>query len=106
MIECPSCEDAVLLQAMERVRHGDSDAFEVIYYHCVGKVQKLCRCRLRWADRRRPHLRPWRDGWRHLLYMLNERIASVQVKKGRIKNSSSLETKNESCTSREGRTLS
>ena len=51
MIECPSCEDVVLLQAIERVRHGDSDAFEVIYYHCIGKVQNLCCCRLRWADR-------------------------------------------------------
>ena len=51
MIEFPSCEDAVLLHAMERVQHGDSDAFEVIYYHCIGNVENLCRCRLRWADR-------------------------------------------------------
>ena len=51
MIECPSCEDAVLLQAIERVRQGDSDAFEVIYDHCVDRVQILYRCRLRWIDR-------------------------------------------------------
>jgi len=51
MIERPSCEEAVLLHAIERVRQGDSDAFEVIYHHCSGRVQNLCRYRLRWMDR-------------------------------------------------------
>ncbi len=49
----PRCddEDEGLLQAIERVRHGDSDAFEVIYHQCYGRVQRLCRRRLCWADR-------------------------------------------------------
>jgi DNA-directed RNA polymerase specialized sigma24 family protein len=51
MIESPPCEDSVLLQAIERVRQGDSDAFEVIYHNCFAKVQRLCRFRLRWKDR-------------------------------------------------------
>jgi len=51
MIERPSCEEAVLLHAITRVRQGDSDAFEVIYHHCSGRVKNLCRYRLRWMDR-------------------------------------------------------
>jgi hypothetical protein len=27
------------------------------------------------APGRKPHLRPWRDGWRHVSYMLRERLA-------------------------------
>lgn len=27
----------------------------------------------------RPHLRPWRDGWRHLRYMLSERMGLIRV---------------------------
>ncbi len=49
----PRCddEDAGLLQAIERVRNGNSDAFDVIYHQCNGRVQRLCRRRLCWADR-------------------------------------------------------
>ncbi|XZE18126.1 glycosyltransferase family 2 protein [Pirellulaceae bacterium SH449] len=42
----------------------------------VGQVP----ARLRKAGRSRPpHLRPWRDGWRHLQYMLSERMSSLPV---------------------------
>ena len=68
----------------------------------IGQVP----ARLRKDGRSRsPHLRPWRDGWRHLRYMFTERIAGVQVMQSRIANSTSLETKNKNCKSREGRTV-
>ena len=42
----------------------------------VGQVP----ARLRKAGRSRPpHLRPWRDGWRHLRYMFRERMNSFHV---------------------------
>jgi len=68
----------------------------------IGQVP----ARLRKDGRSRsPHLRPWRDGWRHLRYMFTERMAGVQVRQSRIANTTSLETKNENCKSREGRTV-
>ena len=54
---------------------------------------------------RPPHLRPWRDGWRHLSYMLNERIAFVPVRQSPIANPSLLEMKNENCKTKKGRTV-
>jgi len=51
MTENPFCDDAAVIQAMEQVRNGDSDAFHLIYNHCFRKVHLLCRCRLCWADR-------------------------------------------------------
>lgn len=44
-------EDVCLLQAIDRVRQGDSDAFEVIYHQCYDRLQRFCRRRLCWADR-------------------------------------------------------
>ena len=68
----------------------------------IGQVP----ARLRKDGRSRPpHLRPWRDGWRHLRYMLNERIACAKVRQSSITNPSSLEMKNENCTNKKGRAV-
>jgi len=47
----PFNDDAIILQAIERIRMGDSDAFNVIFEGCHVVIQSLCRARLRWADR-------------------------------------------------------
>lgn len=47
----PFDDDAIILQAIERIRMGDSDAFNVIFEGCHVVIQSLCRARLRWADR-------------------------------------------------------
>ncbi len=68
----------------------------------IGQVP----ARLRKDGRSRPpHLRPWRDGWRHLRYMFTERIASVRVMHSPIANPSSLEIKSENGKNKKGRTL-
>ncbi len=47
----PCRDETEMLQAIERVRSGDREAFDVIYYGYIDAIQRLCRSRLGWADR-------------------------------------------------------
>ncbi len=51
MIVHPFHDDDVLLEAMQRARMGDCDAFTIIYERCIVRVRRLCRCKLCWRDR-------------------------------------------------------
>lgn len=68
----------------------------------IGQVP----ARLRKDGRSRPpHLRPWRDGWRHLMYMFNERFVCIRVRQNSIANPSSPEMNNGNYINKKGETL-
>jgi len=52
MLRILASSEQELLRAVERIRHGDSDAFAVIYHHYIGEVQERCKRQLCWLDRK------------------------------------------------------
>lgn len=51
MSPLPFRDETEVLQAIERIRDGDRNGFDVIYHVYVDSIRKLCRSRLQWADR-------------------------------------------------------
>ena len=46
----PNNDDTNLVPTIERIRMGDSDAFQWIYDHFIASVRRRCRKRLCWED--------------------------------------------------------
>lgn len=111
MSPLPFRDDPEVLQAIERIRDGDRNGFDVIYHVYVDSIRKLCRSRLQWADRciyleddlaseilldiwisiREKKIDSAKDLWHSILRLAFERCVDRARYNGRSKRTSSLE---------------
>lgn len=111
MSPLPYRDETEVLQAIGRIRDGDRNGFDVIYHVYVDSIRKLCRSRLRWADRciyleddlaseilldiwisiREKNLGSANDLWHAILRLAFERCVDRARYNGRSKRTSSLE---------------
>jgi len=111
MSPLPFRDETEVLQAIERIRDGDRNGFDVIYHVYVDSIRKLCRSRLQWADRciyseddlaseilldiwisiREKKIDSANDLWHAILRLAFERCVDRARYNGRSKRTSSLE---------------
>jgi DNA-directed RNA polymerase specialized sigma24 family protein len=111
MSPLPYRDETEVLQAIERIRDGDRNGFDVIYHVYVDSIRKLCRSRLQWADRciyseddlaseilldiwisiREKNIGSAKDLWHSILRLAFERCVDRARYNGRSKRTSSLD---------------
>lgn len=111
MSPLPYRDETEVLQAIESIRRGDRNGFDVIYYVYIDSIRNLCRSRLRWADRcihfeedvaseilldiwisiREKNIGSAKDLWHSILRLAFERCVDRARYNGRSKRTSSLE---------------
>lgn len=111
MSPLPFRDETEVLQAIERIRDGDRNGFDVIYHVYVDSIRKLCRSRLQWADRciyseddlaseilldiwisiREKKIDSANDLWHAILRLAFERCVDRARYNGRSKRTSSLD---------------